>query len=138
MKKMNVFCFFKAFYLMDWWKKIKVGVIKNLLSSTLSVGAVEYADCTPPTHNGATCWLWAASHKVLGQGSNSWAVIDPATEWPMTYYTPLWPLFGLTDSQIDPIWSIGWLCRALATMFYPNHVFKSALAASSQPLSFRC
>ena len=55
----------------------------------------------------------------------------------MTCNTPLWLLLNLMGSRVGPIRSIGWLCQTQAPMFYPDHAFKSALAANSQPPSFR-
>ena len=76
------------------------------------------------------------TRKAIGRDSDGWAVIDPATEWSMSCNTPLWPLLGLTGGRIGPIRSIGRSYQAQAlNMFYPDRTFKSALAASSQPIS---
>ena len=91
----------------------------------------------PP--NEATCWPWVATRQALGRIPDRWAVIDPAIEWSMTCNTPFWPLLGLTGGRIGPD-SINRLVMSSPSIyvFYPDHTFKYALAASSQLLSVSC
>ena len=74
--------------------------------------------------------------KALGRIPGRWAVIDPVTEWSMTLNTSFWPLLGLTGGRIwsDPINRLV-MSSPSNYIFYPDRTFKSALAASSQPLS---
>ena len=70
--------------------------------------------------------------KALGRIPGGWAVIDPMTVWSMACNTPLWPLLGLTGGRIgpDPINRLVMSSRS-TYIFYPDHTFKSAPAASS-------
>ena len=73
--------------------------------------------------------------KALGQNPSGWAVIDLVTEWSMICNTPF-----SSDGKSDRPNPINRLVMSSPStyMFYPNCTFKSALAASFQPLSFRC
>ena len=77
--------------------------------------------------------------KALGRIPGGWAVIDLVTEWSMACNTSLWPLLGLTVGRIgpDPINQLVMSSPSIY-IFYPDRTFKSALAASSQPLSVSC
>ena len=62
-------------------------------NTRLLAWAIECADCTfteeyDPS-NGATCWPWVATCKVLGLNHGGWAVIDPMIELSMTCNSPL-------------------------------------------------
>ena len=85
------------------------------------------------TPNGATCWPWVATRKVLGWDPSGWAVIDLLIEWSITCNIPLYPLLGLMSSWINQLLMLS----PSTQMLYPKCSFKSTLTANSQPLSFR-
>ena len=82
--------------------------------------------------------MWVATHKVLGQDPGGWAVIDPVTLVNGLQHTSL--VLTWSDGQSDRPDPMNWQVMSSPStyMFNPNCTFKSALAATSKPLSFKC
>ena len=146
----SIMYFMSFLYSFKFAQEIKYVVINSLwtVSSIIMhdhpvgwgcrIHRLHFCRGVPPPRNEAACWSWVATRKTLGRIPGGWAVIDPATEWSMACNTPLWPLLGLTGGRIGPDPINRLVMSSTSTyIFYPDRTLKSALVASSQPLSVK-
>ena len=88
-----------------------------------------------PSH-GATCCSWVATRKALRQDPGGFEVNERVVNG-LQHITSALTWSDRRSDRPDPTNRMV-MSSPNTNMFYPDCTFKSALAASSRPLSFRC